>query len=139
MTAVTKGLLKVRIITPDRIAFEGEAGSLRYPAEDGLVGVLPGHAPMITTVETGILRMTLKSGGDFEMVVSRGFCEVRDDEVHLVVDSGETPDGIDVRRAEEALARARRRLKERSPGLDLARAEYALRRALLRTKAGKRR
>ena len=132
-----KNLLQVKITTPDRVVFEGEAKSLQFPAEDGLVGILPGHASMITTVDVGLLKMQLPDGKETFFVLTRGFGEVRHHfgggtEVHLTVDSGENPEIIDVDRAKRAVERARRRLAEKDLKIDQPRAEYALKRALIR-------
>ncbi len=133
-----RGKLSVRVIAPDRIVYEGEAESVVYPAGLGLAGVLPGHAPMITTVEVGILEIRENPETTKKLVVMRGFCEVGPAKVHLVVDAGERPEEIDLRRAEEAERRARHRLGTKAPDVDVARAEYALRRALTRRKAAAR-
>jgi F-type H+-transporting ATPase subunit epsilon len=132
-----KDLLQVKITTPDRVVFEGEVRSLQFPAEDGLVGVLPGHASMITTVDVGLLKMKLPDGKESFFVLTRGFGEIRHHfgggtEVHLTVDSGENPETVDLERAQKAAERARKRLQEKDLKIDQPRAEYALKRALIR-------
>ncbi len=132
-----KDLLQVKITTPDRVVFEGEVRSLQFPAEDGLVGILPGHASMITIVEVGLLKMKLPDGKERFFVLTRGFGEVRhhfggETEVHLTVDSGECPETVDVDRAQKAAERARKRLARKDVEIDQPRAEYALKRALIR-------
>ena len=124
--------LKVRIITPERQVFDGDAVSVQYPGEDGLYGVLPGHAPMVTTVDIGVLKVRDEAGNQSESLVTRGFCEVRDNEVHLAVDSAEDVAMIDVDRARQAAERARERLQDKVSEVDLVRATYSLRRALMR-------
>jgi F-type H+-transporting ATPase subunit epsilon len=123
--------LHVRVITPDAVVFDGEGTALRYPGEDGLYGILPNHAAMITTVETGTL-IVRSGGGEQKLFVGRGFVEIKDNEVRFAVDSGESAEGIDVERARAAAERARERLRIRTDEVDVERAEYALRRALLR-------
>ncbi|HHI78392.1 MAG TPA: ATP synthase F1 subunit epsilon [Planctomycetes bacterium] len=137
-----KDLLYVKITTPDRVVFEGKARSLQFPTEDGLVGILPGHASMITTVDVGLLKMKLPDGKLTYFVLTRGFGEVRHHfgngtEVRLTVDSGENPEIVDLERAQRAAERARRRLAEKDIKIDQPRAEYALKRALIRLQAKK--
>jgi len=78
-------VLTVSVISPERVLFEGQAASVVAPAFDGEVGILPSHAPMVTLLGTGTLRLT---GGDgaksFE--VKGGFLQVADDEVRVVTE-----------------------------------------------------
>jgi F-type H+-transporting ATPase subunit epsilon len=128
------GELTLRVITPDRVALDVRADSVVFPASDGLVGVLPRHAPMVAALDAGAL--TFKSaGGEQAMFVSGGFAEVRDNTVRLVTQAGELASDIDEARAREAEQRARERLERARTGhhdIDALRAEAALRRALLR-------
>ena len=134
------GTLQVRVITPDRIVFEGEAKSVQYPGEDGMYGILPRHAPMITTVAAGVLEITELSGNKHRFFVARGFAQVvAGKELRFAVDSGEDEAEIDLARAEEAARRAKERLaKRQEKGFDLLRAEYAMRRAIMRLRVKKR-
>lgn len=75
-------MLKVSVISPEAILFEGEAQSVIAPAFDGEVGVLTGHAAMVTTLGTGTLR--LADGQRFN--VSGGFLQVADNEVRVVTE-----------------------------------------------------
>jgi F-type H+-transporting ATPase subunit epsilon len=136
--------LTLRIITPETIVQDTTATSIRLPAADGSMGILPRHASMITALDTGLL-IYQHEGQERTIFVSGGFAEVRDNTVRVVSDAGERPSDIDCDRAKEAEARARERLDEcrKASGtsqIDLLRAEAALRRALLRQKAyGRRR
>jgi F-type H+-transporting ATPase subunit epsilon len=129
------GELTLRVITPDRIAVDATAESIRFPAADGLMGVLPRHAPMVAALDAGVL-MYRSGGREHTLFVSGGFAEVRDDTVRLVTQAGEAAADIDVERAREAERRARERLDEARAGerkdVDVLRAEAALRRAVLR-------
>lgn len=125
--------LTLRVITPDAIIVDAVASSIRIPALDGLMGILPRHAAMVASLDSGVL--TYQSGGKEEAIhVSGGFCEVRDNTVRIVSEAGEVPSAIDEERALEAEKRARVRLDEarRSPQVDILRAELALRRAQTR-------
>jgi F-type H+-transporting ATPase subunit epsilon len=77
------GVLKVSVISPEATLFEGEAPSVTAPAFDGQVGILPSHAPMVTTLGKGILRVG-DAGARFE--VEGGFLQVVDDVVRVVTE-----------------------------------------------------
>ncbi len=132
------GQLEVLIITPEKQVFEGTADALQYPGGDGLFGVLPGHAAMITTVAPGALTLKGGSTGGSCFVLARGFAEVRDNVVKFIVDSGEDVKTIDVERAQKAKDRAEKRLHAHGNDLDVARARHALQRAMARLKNAKR-
>lgn len=77
--------LKVSVISPESVLFDGEAGSVVAPAFDGEVGILPGHAPMVTLLGKGELRLgDIGTGRKFH--VEGGFLQVADDEVRVVTE-----------------------------------------------------
>lgn len=128
--------ITLRVITPERILVDTSAESVQFPALDGLTGVLPRHAPMVSALDAGMLRWTEK-GRRETMFVSGGFAEVRANTVRIVTEASEPASDIDVERAEQAAQRARERLRTRrveagSAEFDVLRAEAALRRALMR-------
>ena len=133
----------LRVITPESIAVDTAASSVRFPGLDGLMGVLPHHAPMVAALDAGALTWT-EEGVEKEMFVSGGFAEVRGDTVRVVTEASEPASAIDVERARRAAERARERLRRRGRGgqgpsekveeIDLLRAQAALRRALQRLK-----
>lgn len=128
--------LTLRVITPDRIVLDTTASSLQLPGLDGLIGVLPRHAPMVAALSEGPLTYD-EGGGKVGMFVAGGFAEVRENTVRVVSRASEPPSDIDVDRAERAAERARERLRERrieegSEEFDILRAEASLRRALMR-------
>ena len=131
--------LTLRVITPDRIVVDLPADSVKVPASDGLMGILPRHAPMVAALDAGLV--SYKHGSmEVVMFVSGGFAEVRDNTVRVVTMAGEKADEIDEERAREAEARARELLEDARGGgrrheIDQLRAEAALRRALLRLRA----
>ena len=81
-------MLTVSVVSPERTLFEGEAESIVAPAFDGQVGILTNHAPMLTLLGTGELRLTA-SGGDRKFTVSGGFLEVADNRVRVVTERAE--------------------------------------------------
>jgi F-type H+-transporting ATPase subunit epsilon len=134
------GTLTLRVITPERIALDRSVASVRLPALDGSMGVLPRHAPMIAALDTGLLRYRETSGSPEEVLfVSGGFAEVRGETLRVVCEAGERAQEIDEERARQAEKRARERLTVKASGggdpLDLLRAEASLRRALMRQRA----
>lgn len=77
------GVLKVSVISPEATLFEGEAPSVTAPAFDGEVGILPSHAPMVTTLGAGVLRI---GDGEARFDVAGGFMQVVDDVVRVVTE-----------------------------------------------------
>lgn len=130
--------LKVDIITQERVVFSGEADMVVAPGVLGTLGILPHHAPLLTALEAGELRIK-RDGGEILVAVSGGFMEVRSDKVIVLADTAERAEEIDVARAEAARERAERLLKERPEGIDSARMEGALRRSRVRLKVARRR
>jgi F-type H+-transporting ATPase subunit epsilon len=124
--------LKLDIVTAERVVYSEEVDAVIAPGIEGQLGILPHHAPLMTTLQAGELRVR-RAGGEEELAISGGFLEVRPDRVIILADSAERADEIDVARAEAAKQRAEQRLADkRVPGLDEARSEAALRRAVAR-------
>ncbi len=120
----------LRVITPDRIALDTTVDSIKVPALDGSMGILPRHAAMVAALDAGEVGF-LSGGREESLFVSGGFAEVRGATVRIVADAAERPSDIDVDRAEQAAERAKERLRV-SKGIDVMRANAALRRALQR-------
>ncbi len=126
---------ELAVVTPERTVFEGRVRAMTLPTPRGLIGILPGHAPLVTAVDTGEVKVEDATGSTFLMLVTEGFFEVAGDSARLLSDVGEKADEIDLERARAAEKRARERLlAARRPDLDLARAEAAFRRAIARQK-----
>jgi F-type H+-transporting ATPase subunit epsilon len=124
--------LTLEIATPTRLVVSEPVDEVVAPGVEGYFGVLPGHAPFLTTL--GVGELTYRTGRDeFHLAVAGGFCEVRNDKVIVLADTAERPDEIDRERAERARQRAEQRLAGRSADeIDYARAQAALARALSR-------
>ncbi len=131
--------LRLEIVTPERQAFEGDVDSVVCPGIEGELGVLPHHAPLLTTLGVGELR--IRRGGDEEFfAIAGGFLQVRPDKVVVMAETADMASEIDVQRAEEARREAERALQEgSSEPADLARARAALQQALLRIQVAERR
>ena len=79
-------MLRVQVISPERVLFDGEASSLVAPAHDGQVGILAGHAPMMTLLGRGALRLEGGGAGARSFAVEGGFLQVVDDQVRVVTE-----------------------------------------------------
>ena len=124
--------LTLEIATPMRLAVAETVDEVVAPGVQGYFGVLPGHAPFLTTLGTGEI-MYRVGRDEHHLAVAGGFAEVRNDKVIVLADTAERPEEIDRARAERARERAERRLSARSPeDVDFARASAALARALAR-------
>ena len=121
---------KLDIVTPERTAFSGAVESLRAPGSDGGFGVLARHAPMLAALAVGQLAFVV-DGQRQEMAISGGFAEVLRDSVTVLAETAESPEEIDIARAQAARDRAQERL-HRQAEFDPERARAALMRALNR-------
>lgn len=124
----------IKVITPERVVYNEQIEMITVKAIDGLLGVLPGHAPLVTGLQTGILKIK-KDGDEVVISTSAGIMEVLPEEVKVVVGTAELPEEIDVERAQAAKERAERRLNANAHDIDVTRARAALERAIARLKA----
>ncbi len=123
--------LKLEIVTPYGPVFSDEVDEVVASGSEGEFGVLPGHAPFLTTLKIGIL--TYKKGAETGyFFVNWGYAEIGTDKVSILADSAEKSEDIDVQRAKEAMKRAEERLKQ-AEKIDQARATAAIERAVIRT------
>ncbi len=131
--------LHVEVVTGERVVYtEDDVDMVVAPGSDGTLGILPRHAPLISTLASGELRIK-KGGREQALVVFGGFMEVTPDKVVILADTAERAEEIDLQRAEESRRRAEAEIARRSSDVDLARAELALRRAAVRLQIGQRR
>ncbi|MBO5166389.1 MAG: ATP synthase F1 subunit epsilon [Lachnospiraceae bacterium] len=122
---------KLRIITPERVFYEGDIDMVEFNTTEGEVGVLPGHIPMTVVIKPGILTIT-ESEGTKEAALHSGFAEILPEGVVILAEVVEWPSEIDAERAEAARQRAEERIRSHTPETDMARAETALLRAIAR-------
>jgi len=128
-----KASLTLEISALDRAPLRLDVSEVSLPGAMGLFVVLPGHAPLLSTLEVGVLVAKFVDGEEHSFAVNGGFCEVLNDQVLVLAQTVEMDAEIDVARAEAARERAEARLKEPAGGdTDVARAEAALKRALIR-------
>jgi len=124
--------LTLNVVTPDHELVHEEVDEVQIPASRGYLGVLPGHAPLLTELGVGDLRYK-QSGRVEHVAIIQGYAEVLPDRVIILAEVGERADQIDRQRAKAALERARKRLGQaNTPGVDWDRAAAALARAELR-------
>ena len=123
---------KLRVISPDRIFYEGEAIMLELNTMDGIVGIYKNHMPMTYIIEPGVMRITESEESVKEAALHSGFIQILQEEITVLAEAVEWPDEIDENRAKEAQIRAERRLEMKEANLNTQRAELALRRALTR-------
>jgi F-type H+-transporting ATPase subunit epsilon len=121
--------LQVEIVTAERLVFTGEATEVVAPGSEGQLGILPMHAPLMTSLAPGEL-IVRNENQETVMAVSGGFLEVRPDRVIILADQAERAEEIDIERAQAARKRAEERVGKEE--FDTARTEAALRRALIR-------
>jgi F-type H+-transporting ATPase subunit epsilon len=125
------------IVTPDRLAAHEAVTWVMVPGKDGYLGILPGHAPLLTELGPGELEYT-SGNTKHSLAVDWGFAEVLPDRVIVLVQAAERAEDIDVERAEVAKQRAEDQLKRFSdPEVDLQHAQEALRRAIARLETAK--
>ncbi len=106
--------IRCEIVSQDRLVYEGEADIVIVPGTLGEMGILVGHAPLLSTLELGVIRV--KSGDQEEVfTVTGGFVEVQPDIVTIMADAAENVEDIDIKRAEEAKERASKLLADESP------------------------
>lgn len=121
--------LNLEIVTPSKSAFKGEVKSITVPGTKGRFQVLKNHAPIISTLDIGMIKVDLPDGKENYYSTAGGTIEVLDNKVLVLADSIELVSEIDEERALAAKQRAEERLAEKNAEINIARAEAALARA----------
>jgi len=131
-------LFKLEIVTPRKVAFNGDVESFWAPGVVGGFQVLFNHAALLSATTVGEVKVLDAQGNTIRYATGGGFVEVKDNHVVMLADSIEQPGDIDLARAERAKTRAEERLAERKENFDVDRARLALLRAINRLRvAGK--
>jgi F-type H+-transporting ATPase subunit epsilon len=127
--------IELEVVTPERHVLSDSVQSLEIPGKDGYLGILPGHAPLITELGIGIL--TYHKGAEVRyLTVIHGYAEVLPDRVIVLAELSERAEEIDLARVRTALERAQAELaKAGSPDMDWQVASAALERATIRMQA----
>lgn len=131
--------LQLEIVTPERLAYADEVDAVVLPGSEGELGVLPHHAPLITMLGIGELRIR-KGAAEESFAIVGGFLQVRPDKVVVMAETADMASEIDLEKAQEARRAAERTLESGYvEGADLSAARAALQQALLRIRVAERR
>ena len=123
---------KLQIVTPGKVVFQGEATSVSAPGTQGGFQVLFNHAPFMSTIQIGEIKVKDKNGNDSLYATSGGFFEVKDNEVIVLAETAELVGEIDTQRARASSERATKRMRSKDPNTDIERARLSLLRSLNR-------
>jgi len=132
--------IHLEIVTPDRVMVRDPVLSVSLPGRNGYLGVLPGHAPLLSELKPGELSFA-QGRTTYYLCVNSGFAEVLQHRVTVLVENSERPEEIDVERAQRARQRAEERLRRAGAGdaeIDAFRAQAALGRAMARLEVAER-
>jgi F-type H+-transporting ATPase subunit epsilon len=130
--------MRLEIITAEREVYAGDVDALVAPGIEGQLGILPHHAPLMTVLQPGEIKIR-KGGEETYLAVSGGFIEVIANKVTILADACEHPDEIDEERALAAMERAKERLAHRQEDIQLEQAAITVRRAQVRLNVARRR
>lgn len=123
----------LEIIASDRVFYKGECEHLVVTALDGLLGILAGHEPLVTSLPTGELKYMVNGQWKYA-AISEGFMEVMPEFAVILTDTCELPEEIDIKRAEEAKRRAEERLRQKQSIMEYYHTQAALNKAVNRLK-----
>ena len=129
--------VQLEIVTPFGQTFSDTVNSCVLPGVKGQFQVLINHAPLISNIAVGSIKIQGAKKDEIFFATSGGFCEVRENIIKVIVETAEKSDSIDVKRATKAKERAEERLSSKSEEVDLIRAKLALTRAINRIHASK--
>ena len=131
--------IRLEIVTPERLAYAEDVDAVVLPGSEGELGILPHHAPLVSTLGVGELRIR-KAGIEESFAIFGGFVQVRPDKVVVMAELADLASDIDLEAARQARAEAERALETGyDEGADLSAARAALQHALLRMRVAERR
>jgi F-type H+-transporting ATPase subunit epsilon len=131
-------LFDLEIVTPKRVEFTGQVASVTCPGVQGRFQVLHGHAPFLSSLDVGFMKVTGEDGKDVLYAVSGGIAQVFHNQMRVLADTAERAESIDIERARSARERAEERLKAKKESTDVERARSALMRAINRLQVAER-
>ena len=129
--------IQLTVAVPDRQVLDAEVASVQFPLTTGYIGILPGHAPLLAELGTGVLTYAESPDTERHLAIDGGAVEVLPDCVRILATKAERADEIDAKRAQQALERADERLQLSSFEMDVDRAQQAVERAQSRIAAAK--
>lgn len=124
----------IRVIAADRVYYEGRCESIILPSVDGSIGILANHENAIIAVSEGEIEAKLEGGRTIHAFVGKGFFQIMNNRCLLLVESVESPEEIDVRRAQEAEERALEQLRQKLSIREYYHNQASLARAMTRLK-----
>lgn len=132
--------LLLEIVTPERLAYSDTVDAVNLPGIEGELGVLPHHAPLVSMLGVGELRIR-KGGAEESFAIVGGFLQVRPDKVVVMAETADLASEIDLEKAQQARREAEQALEggARTDAVDLAAARASLQQALLRIRVAERR
>ncbi len=130
--AAASTTFSLKIIATNRVFFDGRARQIIIPTVDGSYGILPHHSELILAVEVGEMDVQKEDGSWTSVAVGLGSAQVVHNRVVVLVDTAETPEEIDERRAQEAMERAKEQLRQKKSVAEYHIAQASLARALSR-------
>jgi F-type H+-transporting ATPase subunit epsilon len=122
---------QLEIVTPEKKVVDTAAEEVQIPGKNGYIGILPGHAPLITELSVGEITFR-ENSTEQRLAVAWGFAEILPNKVTILAETAERPSEIDVDRARKAKERAEQRLTSGDTSVDVNRALDALNRAQAR-------
>ena len=129
--------LRLQIVSADRALVNETVDEVQIPGADGYLGILPGHTPLLTTLQVG--QLWYRQGADRHyLAIAFGFAEIQPDRVAILAQIAERADDIDPGRAEAAKKRAEERLSKPTVDIDFERARISLLKALIRLQVASR-
>ena len=120
--------IELEIVTPEQLLFSGEVEEVVVPGSEGYLGILPGHAPLVSEIQIGVISYRQDSQ-ETKVFCNRGFVEVLPDRVSILAEAAESPDQINVEKARAHQIRAEQLLRSDDPDTDYAQALLDLREA----------
>ena len=130
-------MVRVEVITPERVAYEGEGTLITIPTSDGVLGVGGGHIPLLASLKAGEV-IVRKASGDEHLAVAGGFVEILPDIVRIMADSAEHAHELDELAIKEAIASAQRAKEEASGKVQFIQANALIEHNLARLKVAQR-
>ena len=110
----------LEIATPERQLLKEQVIEAQIPGFDGYLGILPGHAPLVSKLKPGILSYVLAGGKSNSVAIHGGFLEVAEDHARVLVDGGVKPEEVDLQKAQDEFVRAQKAIQNLPAGMDIA-------------------
>ena len=123
--------MHLTLLTPEKKVFSGETNSIQVPGTDGLMGILNNHAPIISSLKTGVVKYSVDNKPNY-IFITGGYLEFYKNNAVILVEAAEKPEEINEERAKKALLRAKERVSKKNGDID--RAKLAIIRAIGRQK-----